>query len=484
MSVSFRWIRATHVCRYWRSAAIDCASLWTHLRYEDPPKLVEAMLKRSRGAPVDVLWRHHMISPSDHSSLAASLPQMNRIRSLKILSRDGGNPGTLLQLPGLPHWVEQASTLEELEIHIMRTGAGLRLPETFLQGGLPALSSLKVLGCVVGLNLLSCPTNLTVLNLRGRFAVPITARVFLATFGQMRLLRTLFLYKCLDFSPDIAANAPLFAFPSLRYLEVEDQTKNINRFLQLTRSDTATTVILNFLEPQAHIVDSSEQSLGNILTWWGYSTPATKLHVRHFNQGSSLQLEIDFDLDTGELGAGGDYALQGKNHLSIVFPAPFSLRKFLDILQERFDFRTLTSISDHEPPIDDWYSDTWSFFAGFPDLQKITLSRPVSGEIRDLFEALQGSDPLGTHQPMPFPSLSILNISCKFLDKTPASGGMTFRQFVTAFTVVAKHRKLSDCPISELHIKDLGIVEAAKVALLRERNPGLTVVWDGESLAE
>lgn len=31
-SVSFRWIRATHVCRRWRSAATNCASLRTHLR--------------------------------------------------------------------------------------------------------------------------------------------------------------------------------------------------------------------------------------------------------------------------------------------------------------------------------------------------------------------------------------------------------------------------------------------------------------------
>ncbi|TEB37151.1 hypothetical protein FA13DRAFT_1608516, partial [Coprinellus micaceus] len=52
---SYRWIRATHVCRHWRSAAITCASLWTHLHFEESPELVETMLERSRGAPVDVL---------------------------------------------------------------------------------------------------------------------------------------------------------------------------------------------------------------------------------------------------------------------------------------------------------------------------------------------------------------------------------------------------------------------------------------------
>lgn len=63
---------------------------------------------------------------------------------------------------------------------------------------------------------------------------------------------------------------------------------------------------------------------------------------------------------------------------------------------------------------------------------------------------------------------------------------MTFREFVTAFTPIERRRRLSPvpCPTSELHIKDSEIIKAAEVELLREYNPGLTVVWDGEKSTE
>jgi hypothetical protein len=99
--------------------------------------------------------------------------------------------------------------------------------------------------------------------------------------------------------------------------------------------------------------------------------------------------------------------------------------------------------------------------------------------VLSVFKALgEESAPLGINRTLPFPSLSIISIHCNHFDSDDA---MSFAQFVTALTAIVRRRRLSPCPISELHIGDSEIVEAAEVELLRKYNPGLTVVWDGEN---
>ncbi|TEB37127.1 hypothetical protein FA13DRAFT_1809755 [Coprinellus micaceus] len=298
-SNSYRWIQVTHVCRHWRSSAIDSTALWRHLNFEEPSKLVGTMLERSKGVPVDVVWRHHKI-------------------------RHAGDLDTLLEILRLSQLTGCASVLEELEFEISQTFSTFSLPETLFSGGTPILSRLRVHGVKMGLNGLLFSPSLTTLRLRGKAHTPLTASSLLETFGQMRNLQTLQLDGFLDFSPGISRNlqstgVPLFTFPSLLNMGVHGHPKDVNYFLQLTRCNTAVSVEVDLLVPQEPLVDDSPQAVSNILTWWGYSSPETKLNVRHFNLAADLLgLELDFDPETVEhLEASSP---RGKNRLVISSP--------------------------------------------------------------------------------------------------------------------------------------------------------------------
>jgi hypothetical protein len=47
------WIRVAHICRHWWNAALDCASLWTHLIFSKPG-LPEFMLSNSKNIPLTI----------------------------------------------------------------------------------------------------------------------------------------------------------------------------------------------------------------------------------------------------------------------------------------------------------------------------------------------------------------------------------------------------------------------------------------------
>ncbi|KAF6744423.1 hypothetical protein DFP72DRAFT_975273, partial [Ephemerocybe angulata] len=47
------WIRLTHVCQHWRAVSLSCASLWSHISFENP-LFTNMMLSRSNNAPLKV----------------------------------------------------------------------------------------------------------------------------------------------------------------------------------------------------------------------------------------------------------------------------------------------------------------------------------------------------------------------------------------------------------------------------------------------
>ncbi|TEB37153.1 hypothetical protein FA13DRAFT_1726279, partial [Coprinellus micaceus] len=88
-SKGYHWVQAqaVHVCRYWRSASIDCADLWARLDFEQPAD--------------------------------KTLSQVNRIRSLTIA--DGGIANNALcdlavAILRSPEWAGDASILQGIDI--------------------------------------------------------------------------------------------------------------------------------------------------------------------------------------------------------------------------------------------------------------------------------------------------------------------------------------------------------------------------------
>ena len=51
-----RYIRCSHVCKHWRTVALNCKTLWNHLDdcFAKPANLAQEMLRRSKDAPLIV----------------------------------------------------------------------------------------------------------------------------------------------------------------------------------------------------------------------------------------------------------------------------------------------------------------------------------------------------------------------------------------------------------------------------------------------
>ncbi|KAI0718493.1 hypothetical protein C8Q72DRAFT_982771, partial [Fomitopsis betulina] len=72
------WFRVTHVCKYWREVALQCAELWSHLHFPDLPVVHDELLARSRDAPLSVILRGMLLECSEKALLSA----LHRVRTL------------------------------------------------------------------------------------------------------------------------------------------------------------------------------------------------------------------------------------------------------------------------------------------------------------------------------------------------------------------------------------------------------------------
>ncbi|KAI0718110.1 hypothetical protein C8Q72DRAFT_153776 [Fomitopsis betulina] len=103
------WFRVTHVCKYWREVALQCAELWSHLHFPDLPVVHDELLARSRDAPLSVILRGMLLECSEKALLSA----LHRVRTLYVIV-DGMGPTVnfLEQMGG------RAPLLESLNIQV------------------------------------------------------------------------------------------------------------------------------------------------------------------------------------------------------------------------------------------------------------------------------------------------------------------------------------------------------------------------------
>ncbi|KAF8066657.1 hypothetical protein FPV67DRAFT_1582170, partial [Lyophyllum atratum] len=87
------WIPVSHVCWYWRFAALDCPDLWCNIPFTHPSWAAE-MFRRSKMAPltVTVEFRRHYDTEAAsqrkaqavHALLSQVLTQMSRVKRLTL----------------------------------------------------------------------------------------------------------------------------------------------------------------------------------------------------------------------------------------------------------------------------------------------------------------------------------------------------------------------------------------------------------------
>ncbi|KAJ3507378.1 hypothetical protein NMY22_g16950 [Coprinellus aureogranulatus] len=479
----YKWINAVYICRHWRLTAIRCAALWRYLDFEWPSGWVALVLQRSKGAPLAVQCREDMIRPGSSSALTTALARVDHIRSLTIYF-DGyrTNHGPLRQALFAACWTGCAPSLEELQL----SGSFFypNLPERFLHGGVPSLRSLTLSNWNIGWNMLPFSSSLTVLHWTapsvGNFSFSITAEEFLPIIGGMPRLEDVTLIRVLKFRIGTrlftsSIGDPPLLIPALRSLYItNDGNENINYFLRLTRSNTATSIRLIYSDPQDEF--AIRESINDTLVFWCYPASEPKLSVRHFtlmdNSGSSL--ELDFDADRDGLGA----ASKRPASLYLSLKTQLSFLQSMEILGERFDFQTLMTLQGIDSMNGPWYAQEWAFYSRLPVLQQVRLHTATGPQIWDFFAELrEGASP--SSQTLSFPSLWLIVLGDVIFEE---DGDM--KRFQTTLASIMRRRRRWRRPILEIHIEESQQFQEAEIATLRSNNPGLTVFWDEYQISD
>ncbi|KAH9985010.1 hypothetical protein BJV77DRAFT_1152962 [Russula vinacea] len=107
LKANLGWIRATHVCRFWRQVALDDSSLWATISgISEKTELIYEMLARSRNAPLDI--DIHVDEHSGRKVLNMFPPHFSHIRELRLhgpsILRTAVVRGIYLEAPALEHF--------------------------------------------------------------------------------------------------------------------------------------------------------------------------------------------------------------------------------------------------------------------------------------------------------------------------------------------------------------------------------------------
>lgn len=106
------YLAVSHVCRWWRSVALNDASLWTTPSFNNR-ELVLAMLERSQGAPLRIIVDTR--EPIDRTRLSKAIEDVmlhsHHVLSV-VLEVDSGQKGILAG-----HWSRPFPMLRTLVIH-------------------------------------------------------------------------------------------------------------------------------------------------------------------------------------------------------------------------------------------------------------------------------------------------------------------------------------------------------------------------------
>ncbi|KAJ3547113.1 hypothetical protein NMY22_g1775 [Coprinellus aureogranulatus] len=129
------------VCRRWRKIALDCTELWADISFDKPRGVIEAMIARSRDAPISI----RNFETEDNSSAAdlfySVVSRTDRLKFAELTCDHGS------------HWIPEmltrisstAPVLEALDLFCGHEEYGDPIPPNgFLKGGAPLLKRLAL----------------------------------------------------------------------------------------------------------------------------------------------------------------------------------------------------------------------------------------------------------------------------------------------------------------------------------------------------
>lgn len=432
-----RWIRVTHVCRYWRTTALDCLALWSNLSFVNP-KFTEVMLERSKDAPLSIEcgWKGQA---RFQDVLHKAFSRTKQLRSVSITSLGQADRLDLAEL--LPVLSGPAPLLEDVRLFVMGDDAAAVLPSRFLDKTAPNLKSVRLYNISVGdWNNLPLRSTLTRLHLENHIdarsninpprnsAEPSWTQL-VAALQDMSVLEDLSLNGFLPTNQLDALIAPRYGssvvatLGKLRVLKLSSFGSAIEHFITLFRFPNATEVTIGFKGAQ------DESRIGHILqqlahSWGGRcNEPAVRLNYIESRRSPLLAfnfrskepdcrcpiLHVSFDSPT-QLSS-DDLVMAFRQHMNFSQLATFHLSSVDTLLTKdawigvfgaltslkgiKFDMGCpeafLQALEDYLPPSPT--SDERSPGLAFPSLQSLDFVFLHNRAVPRLVEALRSRPP-------------------------------------------------------------------------------------------
>ncbi|KAK7051578.1 hypothetical protein VNI00_004557 [Paramarasmius palmivorus] len=209
-ATSVGWLAFSHVCRLWRSIALNDGKLWTYIHVNNH-HLAETMLERSKAAPLDVRmpWTWNPDRLDTKRLLEKLRHQLFRIQHLQLFAYNN-NTEFFHAL------VQPAPSLHSLEVVGNVTNV-LLLPDDFLARNAPLLTSLRLRHTYLPWNS-PLLTRLTALDLSGDGVTNIpTARQLLQV---LRVLTRLEFLRLAYILPNFIERTEEVRFSVLRELTI------------------------------------------------------------------------------------------------------------------------------------------------------------------------------------------------------------------------------------------------------------------------
>ncbi|TDL18916.1 hypothetical protein BD410DRAFT_842485 [Rickenella mellea] len=137
------WIFVTHVCRYWRHAALECGTLWCKINSVQSFGLIRACLDRSKNTPLEV----RITGMPNEIVTTVLLENLPRIRDLDVTLVGPShwvNAGHFKNLWGQPTPLLESVTVTVINGHKDQEA---KLPIPILQWPHPVLKSVNLHEC-------------------------------------------------------------------------------------------------------------------------------------------------------------------------------------------------------------------------------------------------------------------------------------------------------------------------------------------------
>ncbi|KAI0036487.1 hypothetical protein K488DRAFT_82107 [Vararia minispora EC-137] len=227
------WIRITHVCRYWRTAALSYPALWGTIPLALGGQWARTALERAQSSELVI---HHTIYPGTAGSALLSQTdflsnELSRIQTLEL----GGEPDSLGAV--LKRLTKSAPRLQVLTIQADRSVGPqeswpLTLPRGLFGGSVPCLHSLTLDNCLLP------STHYDLRRLRHlSLCLLLPKRLHSSTLDTLAMLRnmaeleTLTLKHCLQ--DELPSGETPLELPSLQRIELVDGQSAVASFLRL-----------------------------------------------------------------------------------------------------------------------------------------------------------------------------------------------------------------------------------------------------------